>query len=186
MMDWDDYLQETKEDFENELYGSNHYDLTCAEQSFEIFENAIKSGDEDNWIADPDTTAQDVKDILYDYEVEERAETTFDEDIWDAVYDLVTGNNNGTKTYSRAQAEENIKGVLYDVRFHEQLEDFDMDVSQVLTDPENVDVLARCATIDEQRWDIEQSFMKEVQARFVDIFNEKRCELKLQPIKVEM
>lgn len=79
------------------------------------------------------------------------AETDF-ADVYDMLFDDVTGNENGSYTFNANEAKENVENVLYDDDILAALESMGVDKEEVFSqilnkDYELLDVLIRCAIL---------------------------------------
>lgn len=71
--------------------------------------------------------------------------------------DAITGNASGSYTMDRAKAADNAGGVVFDADFRDWLDGCGFE--KMPTDPETVDVLARCAALDALYQELEAWFV---------------------------
>lgn len=74
------------------------------------------------------------------------------------VSDHVTGNGSGSYTFSRAQAAENVGGIVFDLDVLELFRSYGYDHVPVEEGPEAVDVIARCLALGEVSGALESIF----------------------------
>lgn len=74
------------------------------------------------------------------------------------ISDHVTGNGSGSYTFSRAQAAENVSGIVFDLDVFELFRSYGYDHVPVEEGPEVVDVIARCLALDEVSEALESIF----------------------------
>ena len=77
---------------------------------------------------------------------------------WLFVSDHVTGNGSGSYTFSRAQAAENVAGIVFDPGVLELFRSYGYDHMPVEDGPEAVDVIARCLALGEVSGALESIF----------------------------
>lgn len=73
------------------------------------------------------------------------------ESVYDALFvdDSVTGNGSGSYTFSRAEAAENVAGIIWDEDFAKRCRDYGWNGVPTEEGPEAVDVIARCIALSE-------------------------------------
>lgn len=74
------------------------------------------------------------------------------------VSDHVTGNGSGSYTFSRAQAAENVGGIVFDCDAQQAFEWAGYDHMPVEQGPEALDVIARCVAMGEVNDTLESAY----------------------------
>lgn len=83
----------------------------------------------------------------------------FRDDCWTA--DSVTGNGSGSYTFNTAQAEENVKDLIFSDELQDMFKDFGYDNVPLEKGPEYIDVSIRCFLLDECLSNVEEE-VKEI------------------------
>lgn len=78
------------------------------------------------------------------------------DDMW--MDDDITGNASGSYTFSSAKAMEYTYDLIWDDRFRDECKSLDIELDEVLSDPETCDVTARCLALSYARNDIESAW----------------------------
>ena len=128
-----------------------------------------------NWMSYIDETWTDMIEYIdrnlidiyaYFEDVDEILDAWYDDD-YTSMADDISGNLNGSYTYSRAKARENLVGdVLISEEFWDYVNEFDLakNIADFLTahDYEAVDVIVRLAAIQANESDIKRYILQEV------------------------
>lgn len=171
-MDWEDYKKEVRKDFESAIYGG-HMDYDLYE---EIWEQIRENEDDVAILLSPSLTSSQLEQIIDDFSDKDDMEAWFKYQVWDGDDGFRDADGiTGKMTSSRAEAEENIKGVINDSRFLKRSKIYHYESD----DPESVDAIARYCALEDQYWDIKENFIARVRDNLNYQINARRRRHKL-------
>ena len=120
---------------------------------------------------------EDAKDAIEmgDYDYIHKDNLSIDcltEDMW--TDDSITGNGSGSYTFNSAVALENIKDLIWDEEFQEELHSTGYKLGELIEDrfPEEIDVIARCMALVSVAYEIEDLFIAHAESLDAELLSD--------------